>query len=127
MNREMHLDGSDDSQRRDQSWVIELIGEHDVSTAPILAEWTAEIDDSAQLVELDLRQAEFIDSAVVGAMAGLAADLARAGRELVIVSRAGTLPRRVLDLVGAPGMPRVVGKPHEVHVRNRHREASSWP
>lgn len=42
--------------------MIELIGDHDLSTAPMIAEWMAGIDDSAQLVEVDLREAEFIDS-----------------------------------------------------------------
>ena len=48
--------------------MIELIGEHDVPTTPMLAKWTAEIDDSAQMLEINLRRAEFIDSTVVGAL-----------------------------------------------------------
>ena len=92
----MHVDGTGSGQRVDQHWVIELIGEHDLSTAPMVAEWMAGIDDSVQLIEIDLRQAEFIDSTVVGKLVSLDADLAQAGRELVIVSPAGSFPRRVL-------------------------------
>ena len=54
--QEMHVDASGGGQRVDQHWVIELIGEHDLSTAPMIAEWMAGIDDSAQLIEIDLRR-----------------------------------------------------------------------
>ena len=52
----MHVDGTGSGQRVDQYWVIELIGEHDLSTASMVAEWMAGIDDSAQLIQIDLRR-----------------------------------------------------------------------
>ena len=107
----MHVVGTGSGQRVEQHWVIELVGEHDLSTAPMVAEWMAGIDDSVQLIEIDLRQAEFIDSTVVGKLVSLDADLAQAGRELVIVSPAGSFPRRVLDVVGASLMLQVVDDP----------------
>ena len=44
----MHVDASGGGRRVGQCWVIELIGEHDLSTASMIAEWMAGIDDSAQ-------------------------------------------------------------------------------
>lgn len=124
----MHVDGTGSGQRVDQHWVIELIGEHDLSTAPMVAEWMAGIDDSVQLIQIDLRQAEFIDSTVVGKLVSLDADLAQAGRELVIVSPAGSFPRRVLDVVGASLMLQVVDDPPlGVQLPRRREEASSCP
>jgi anti-anti-sigma factor len=121
--------GGGSSRRSDGTWVIELIGEHDLSTVPMLAEWTSQIDDdSAQLIEIDLRRAEFIDSTVIGTLVRLDADLARAGRELVIVSPLGTFPRRVLDLVRAPSMLRVIEGPQtDPHALHRHQETLSCP
>ena len=121
--------GGGSSWPGDDTWVIELVGEHDLSTAPMLAEWTSEIDDdSARLIEIDLRRAESIDSTVIGTLVRLDADLAQAGRELVIVSPLGTFPRRVLDLVGAPSLLRVVEGPQsDPHAQHHHQEMLACP
>jgi anti-anti-sigma factor len=124
----MHVHGSGGGRRVGQRWVIELIGEHDLSTAPMIVEWMAGIDDSAQLIEIDLREAEFIDSTVVGKLVSFESALAQAGRQLVIVSPAGSFPRRVLDVVGASLMLRVVDEPPlGVQPPRRREEASSCP
>ena len=123
----MHVDGSGSGRRLDQHWVIELIGEHDLSTAPMVAKWMAGIDDSARLIEVDLRQAEFIDSSVVGKLVSLEAALTRDGRELVIVSPAGSFPRRVLDVVGVSTMLRVVDAPPSDVQLPRREEAPACP
>lgn len=124
----MHVDASGGGRRVGQCWVIELIGEHDLSTASMIAEWMAGIDDSARLIEIDLREAEFIDSTVVGTLVSLEAALAQAGRELMIVSPAGSFPRRVLDVVGASLMLQVVDEPpFDVQLPRRREEASSCP
>ena len=99
------------SRRNGQVWVIELAGEHDLSTVPLLVEWIAEIDDASRVVEIDLRRTEFIDSTVIAQIVRLAADLVQAGRELVVISPAGGFPRRVLDLAGVTTTLRVVDEP----------------
>jgi anti-sigma B factor antagonist len=123
----MRRDGSGSSRRHGDSWVMELAGEHDLSTAPMLTEWMAEIDASARLIEVDLRQAEFIDSTVLGALVRLGADLAADGRELVIVAPTGTPPRRVLDLAGMSAVLRILETSPSGGVETGSWETSSCP
>jgi anti-anti-sigma factor len=120
-----HRSGS--SGRQGDRWVIELTGEHDLSTAPMLTEWMAEIDASAPMIEVDLRQAEFIDSTVMGALVRLGADLAADGRQLVIVAPTGTAARRVLDLAGMSAVLRVLETSPSGEVETGLQQASSCP
>ena len=121
----MHVDGTGSGQRVDRHWVIELIGEHDLSTAPMVAEWMAGIDDSASWSRSICGRSSSSIQPSLENSSSLDADLAQAGRELVIVSPAGSFPRRVLDVVGASMVLRVVdGPPSEVQLPNRREEGS---
>jgi anti-anti-sigma factor len=49
----------------DGDWLIALVGEHDISTAPLLRRATREAWEGATHVVVDLSTAEFIDSTVI--------------------------------------------------------------
>ena len=119
----MQLEGGVSSRRHGDRWVIELIGEHDLSTVPMLTASIAELDASVRLIEVDLRQAEFIDSAVIGALLLPAAEV----RELVLVAPTGTPPRRVLDLVGVAALRSVLETSPSGEVQVALQEAPSCP
>ncbi len=87
-------------ERKGQRTVVQLDGELDLATAPVLArslnDWLAHAGSE---VALDLSRLRFVDVAGARALAR-AADLARAaGREVVVVSPA-PLVARVIRLVG---------------------------
>jgi anti-anti-sigma regulatory factor len=79
--------------------VVELRGEHDLATLPAVREALLHV----RSLVVDLSEATFIDSSVIGA-------LMHAGQHarLVIVSPAGTRPRNVLDFVRAGDIVAVV-------------------
>lgn len=58
----------------DSLWVLKLVGEHDLSTAPAVAGAFRRIADSCTNVVVDLTDTSFIDSTVVGALIGYADD-----------------------------------------------------
>jgi anti-anti-sigma factor len=79
----------------DSLWVLKLVGEHDLSTAPAVAGAFRRIADSCTNVVVDLTDTSFIDSTVVGALIGYADD----GETVLLVAPADGAARRVLDLV----------------------------
>jgi anti-sigma B factor antagonist len=80
----------------DSFCVLELIGEHDLSTAPAVADAFRRISENGTNVVVDLTHTSFIDSTVVGALIGYADD----GGAALLVAPAHGAARRVLDLVG---------------------------
>jgi anti-anti-sigma factor len=80
----------------DSLWVLNLAGEHDLSTAPAIADALRRIGECGTTVVVDLTQTSFIDSTVIGAL------LRHADQDetLLLVAPAAGRPRKVLDLVG---------------------------
>jgi anti-sigma B factor antagonist len=79
--------------------VIELVGDIDMATTPMLAHVLAAVPLGHQIVVLDLARVEFMGSSGVAAILHARDDLAAAGQDLVLrlPSRA---VQRVLDLTG---------------------------
>jgi anti-anti-sigma factor len=83
-------------------WLVELSGEHDLSTAAGLrAELDHVLSDGASVV-VDLSQVTFIDSSVVGVLLTAHRSAGDAlGRALVIVAPPAGAPARLLAFIGA--------------------------
>ncbi|HEX5252073.1 MAG TPA: STAS domain-containing protein [Gaiellales bacterium] len=81
-------------------WVLELHGEHDLSTVAAIHDRLAPIADRSEAAIIDLSQVTFIDSAVLTELIA-----SRRGREegggarLAIVAPPGGFPARVLALL----------------------------
>jgi anti-anti-sigma factor len=88
-------------------WLLELHGEHDLSTVGAIHARLAPIADRGEAAVIDLSQVTFIDSAVLTELVA-----SRRGREggggarLAIVAPSGGFPARVLGLLQ---LDRVVG------------------
>jgi anti-anti-sigma regulatory factor len=82
--------------------VFELAGEHDLSTAPLIAAAFERISVTGTTVVVEFTQTSFSDSTVAGALV----KRSRAGETLVLVVPRGGAVRRTLDLVGITGMLR---------------------
>ena len=91
-------------------WLVELSGEHDLSTAPGLRmELERALADGASVV-VDLSAVSFIDSSVVGVLLNAHRDAAdRHGQTLVVVAPPAGTPARLLDFIGARSVMPVVG------------------
>jgi anti-anti-sigma factor len=91
------------SRTSESRWLVELTGEHDLSTAPRLrTELDRVLADGASVV-VDLSRVSFIDSSVVGVLLNAhrsAADLV--GQTLVVVAPPAGTPARLLEFIGAP-------------------------
>lgn len=77
-------------------WLVELTGDHDLSTAPAVDDALEELHRHGTDIVLDLTGTSFIDSSFVGTVA---AHAGRPGERLVLVAPAGSRARRLLDLV----------------------------
>lgn len=80
--------------------IIELQGEHDLSTGPAIE---AACDDAwahSSSIVFDLAGTTFIDSTVVGVMVSARRRAADSGGSVAVVAPAGGPPARVLTLVG---------------------------
>ena len=90
------------SRTSENRWLVELSGEHDLSTSPaVRAELDRLLADGASVV-VDLSQVTFIDSSVVGVLLNAhrsATDLL--GQTLVVVAPPAGTPARLLDFIGA--------------------------
>jgi anti-sigma B factor antagonist len=80
--------------------VVELHGEHDLSTADAVADALRRVDGAPAQIVVDLTAATFIDSSVLGALARAGKHARAAGATIAVVAPAAGHPRRVLDLVG---------------------------
>jgi anti-sigma B factor antagonist len=93
----------------DGQWLVELAGEHDLSTAPRLREELERAVAGGGSVVVDLAEVTFVDSSVIGVLVnahlGAGDDV---GRRVIVVVPAHATPRRLLDLVGAGEVLRVV-------------------
>jgi anti-sigma B factor antagonist len=86
-------------------WVLTMHGEHDVSTEPSLAEELERVTAAGGPVVIDLSDAEFIDSTILGALVSAAG---RSGDdEVAVVAPAGREPLRLVRLTGADSVLRV--------------------
>jgi anti-anti-sigma factor len=77
-------------------WVLHLTGEHDLSTAPGVSRALKQIEQSGTTVVVDLTNASFIDSSVVGALV----KQQQRGENLLLVAPKHGAIRRSLDLLG---------------------------
>jgi anti-sigma B factor antagonist len=76
--------------------VVALFGEHDISTVPALrTELDAALAANAHGI-VDLSEATFIDSSIVGALFHAATPPSRI---LALTAAPGSLPRRLIDMV----------------------------
>jgi anti-sigma B factor antagonist len=82
--------------------IVVVRGEHDISTAPALREQLDELRAGGGPVVVDLSEAEFIDSAVLGVLIAAYDQSAAAGIEVafVVSPESGHTVRRIVDLLG---------------------------
>lgn len=90
-------------------WLVQLAGEHDLSTAPELrAELDRVLADGASVV-VDLSDVTFIDSSVVGVLLNAQrCSAALDGQAVAVVAPASGTPARLLDFVGAHDVLHIV-------------------
>ena len=80
--------------------IASLSGEHDFSNVADLDEALRQVHTHGTQVVLDLSEASFIDSSVIGSVVREArGDARRPGDDLAVVAPAGSQARRVLELV----------------------------
>jgi anti-anti-sigma factor len=81
--------------------VVELVGEHDVASAP---EFEAALKEAAKQsvgsVEVDLTRATFIDSSIAAVLVRSARDLVRGGHRIALRLTEGSSPAVVIEIVG---------------------------
>jgi anti-anti-sigma factor len=77
-------------------WLVAASGEHDLATVGEFAEAFAEVRRGGTRTVVDLSETTFIDSTVIGELVRHAQS---DGERVVVVAPAGTMPRRVLDVV----------------------------
>jgi anti-anti-sigma factor len=88
-------------------WVLALRGEHDLSTAPALQKDIDDIYDSGSTVVVDLTDVTFVDSSILNVLVhGCERAAARGEHQFALVSPAGSLASRVLDLMIGERVPR---------------------
>lgn len=78
-------------------WVLELHGEHDLSTVEAIRDQLAPIADRSEAAVIDLSQVTFIDSAVLTEV--VVSRRGEDGARLALVAPPGGFPARVLDLL----------------------------
>ena len=79
--------------------MVELAGEHDISTAPLIDAAFARIDATGTTV-VEFTHTSFIDSTIVGGLV----KRSRGGETLLLVVPRGSAVRRTLDLIGITGL-----------------------
>ena len=102
----------------DQTTVVSLTGEHDLSSSGRVRE-ALETAAGSPVTVLDLTAVEFVDSSILGVVVSAHREAAEAGRRLVLVVGAepSTSVRRILDLTGLSGILEITetrehAKPH---------------
>jgi anti-anti-sigma factor len=86
-----HVDGNG-------TWLVALHGEHDAFTVPHLAERTEVVWSRSTHAIIDLSDAQFIDSSVIGWV--LRARTHADARRIVLVEGSASIANRVLDVTG---------------------------
>ena len=85
---------------RDDAVVVHLLGEHDVSTIPAISEAVSAAMDRSPRVLIDLSDATFLDSSVLGLVL-------RSGDRCVVIAGEGSLAARRITLLGIGHLLRV--------------------
>jgi anti-anti-sigma factor len=80
------------------AWLVHLRGEHDLCSQDDLADVLNGIGPARRIV-VDLTDADFIDSTIIGTFIERARDAERAGGSLILAVSGDTPPARVIDLV----------------------------
>ena len=86
-------------RREPGQWVLELHGEHDLSTVKALHAELAPIADRGEAAVIDLSQVTFIDSAVLSELVASRRVGEDGGARLALVAPPGGFPARVLGLL----------------------------
>jgi anti-anti-sigma factor len=103
---EVHNEGS--------AWVVAASGELDLRTSPVLEERLERVwGTDAELVILDMRQVEFMDSTGLRVLLGAHQRANETGRRFALV-RGAEQVERVLTLTGVRDMLTVVDAPEEL-------------
>lgn len=89
----------------DSAWLVELTGEHDLATVPALTGALDQIHATGTDIVLDLTQTSFLDSSIVGAIAGHAR---KPGERVVVVAPRESPAWRVLELIQLGTILRIV-------------------
>jgi anti-sigma B factor antagonist len=113
-NRDMNNEFNVDEKNEGSAWVLAVSGELDLRTSPELEDrldrvWNA----GAELVILDLRQIEFMDSTGLRVLLGAHQRAQESGRLFALVRGADQV-ERVLTLTGVRDLLTVVEAPEEL-------------
>jgi anti-anti-sigma regulatory factor len=81
-------------------WVLELAGEHDLATLPLVDAAFSRIGLTGMTVVVEFTQTSFIDSTVVSSLV----KRSLAGETLLLVVPEASRVRRTLDLIGVPDL-----------------------
>ena len=84
-------------------WMVRVVGDLDMATAPELIEAVSQLDlSSGRTIEVDLARCDFLDSAGLTALARCAVVAARTSKPLV-VSGINDRARRLFEITGFSG------------------------
>lgn len=92
------------SRKTPRGIVVEVVGELDLTTAPLLQGWLTEgiratiVEAETAPLSVDLRRVDFIDSAGLALLVAVQKRLAPAQRRLQVLLTPGQQPERVLKL-----------------------------
>jgi anti-anti-sigma factor len=92
--------GSISVEDRDDAVVVHLIGEHDISTISAIGDAVSSAMDRSSRVLIDLSDATFLDSSVLGLVL-------RSGDRCVVIAGEGSLAARRIALLGIGHLLRV--------------------
>jgi anti-sigma B factor antagonist len=110
----MNTDFSVEERGEGSAWVLAVSGELDLRTSPELEERLARVwSTGAELVILDLRQIEFMDSTGLRVLLGAHQRAQETGRRFALVKGADQV-ERVLTLTGVRDLLTVVDAPEEL-------------
>jgi anti-sigma B factor antagonist len=93
----INVDQTDPAQ-----WIVEILGEHDISTAASLTDTLAGIFAQGTTIVIDLSEATFIDSSILGVLinAQHRADHDE-NEQLAVVAPHNGIPMRLIRMVAA--------------------------
>jgi anti-sigma B factor antagonist len=78
--------------------VVRVLGEHDLSTRGPLADELERVSGRGGRVVVDLSEAEFIDSTILGVLIGGHRQVTAAAGSYALVAPSGGRPRRLLEM-----------------------------
>jgi anti-sigma B factor antagonist len=91
----------DVNQVAEHLWVVEVAGEHDLSTVGQLDDAISHVLAAGSRMVIDFTAASFIDSTILGCVIRGREEASKdESDDLVIVAPSGTMPRRVIDMTG---------------------------